>query len=58
MIFRIKGRVMINPILFWKSITKTFPNEIAIMIYNTDHTGPNNHDGGAHDGLINCEYHS
>ena len=29
---------------------------MAINTYKTVHTGPKSHDGGAHGGLINCEY--
>ena len=28
--------------------------ETPISEYNTDQTGPNNHPGGAHGGLLNC----
>ena len=29
----------------------------AIITYNSDHTGPNTHDGGFHDGLSRPAYH-
>jgi hypothetical protein len=29
---------------------------MAIRMYNTDHTGPNKKDGGAHVGFMSCAY--
>ena len=53
MIFIIKGNTTIKDICFCASNINTFPKEIVMSIYSTDHTGPNNHPGGAHVGLIN-----
>ena len=58
--FRINGNATINGI--FKSCDdgkkvriKTPPKAMIIMAYNTVHTGPNIHDGGAHDGFSNSE---
>lgn len=42
----------------WYPLINTYPKDTIINIYSTDHTGPNNQDGGAHDGLLVFEYHS
>ena len=47
-----KGRKTIKGICDFINIQKTLPKEIAIKIYRNAQTGPNNHDGGAHVGLI------
>ncbi len=56
MMFKMKGSATIHEICFCQRSKNTFPKEIAISMYNTDHTGPNIHEGGAQVGLISCEY--
>ena len=51
---RIKGKTTKKGTSFFQPINNTFPNEMAIMIYRNVHTGPNNHEGGDHEGLISC----
>ena len=43
---------IINGIFLVKNKYPTYPYDTAIITYSTVHTGPNNHDGGAHVGLI------
>lgn len=45
-----------NGISFPHHIINTFPKEIIIKIYNTDHTGQKSHAGGAHLGFFNFVY--
>lgn len=52
MIFNIKGNTIIKPISPFNHLLNTEPKEMNINIYSTDHTGPNNQEGGAHDGLF------
>jgi hypothetical protein len=49
-----KGIITSDGIFFLYTNQKTFPKEIAMMIYRIVHTGPNTHAGGAHEGLTNC----
>lgn len=55
-IFNKNGNATKNEIFELKYNCATLPKLTAIKIYNTDHTGPKIHDGGAHVGFINCEY--
>ena len=48
---------MIKPISPLNTLVNTKPKETIINIYNTDHTGPNNQEGGAHEGLLVFKYH-
>ena len=50
------GSATIQGICLVTALYNTVPKERAIITYNTLHTGPNNHEGGAQKGLINCEY--
>jgi len=52
MIFNIKGNTTIKLISPFNNLLNTEPKEMIISIYSTDHTGPNNQDGGAHGGLL------
>lgn len=54
--FRMNGNKTKKAILPLKNKNPTYPNDTAMMIYKTVQTGPNNHDGGAQDGLINRWY--
>lgn len=55
---RTKGRATISAISFFQAIKNTLPKESAIKIYKNVHTGAKSHEGGAHEGLISCEYQS
>lgn len=50
------GRITINGISFPRHMRNTFPKEMMIKIYSTDHTTPKSHQGGAHDGFFNFSY--
>ena len=52
MIFNIKGNTTIKLISPFNNLLNTEPKEINIKIYSKDHTGPNNQEGGAHEGLL------
>jgi hypothetical protein len=54
---RINGNVIIheNAPLYAKK--KTRKNDIAIITYNTLHTGPKTQLGGANEGFLSVEYH-
>jgi len=52
----IKGKATIQVIRFCANKTKTWLKEIIIKRYKKLQAGPNSQAGGAHDGLINCEY--
>jgi len=47
-----KGNTTIKPISPFNNLLNTEPKEINIKIYSKDHTGPNNQEGGAHEGLL------
>lgn len=55
-ILRTNGIITTTGIVFCQAIKKTLPKDIKIKIYKHVHTGPNKYAGGAHVGLINCEY--
>jgi len=57
-ILSMNGNTTMKDILDLKNNHPTYPNVIAMIIYKILHTGPNNHDGGAHDGFISCWYHA
>jgi len=40
----------------FKELVKTVPKVMAMMMYNTVHTGPKSHDSGAQDGFNNVLY--
>jgi len=48
----IKGSTIIKEISPLNTLENRKPKDININIYSTDHTGPNNHEGGAHEGLL------
>jgi hypothetical protein len=58
MIFKINGSMTINgsPACAGRPKRKTLPKEIKMRTYNTLHTGPKSHEGGAHFGFFSCEY--
>ena len=54
---RINGNTTTNAICCFNTIRMTDPNEMAIKIYRTVHTGPKSHEGGDHEGFRNFRYH-
>jgi len=57
-ILRKKGRNNRPDSLLVKKRYVTYPKEAMMMIYNTVHTGPNIHAGGAQSGFMRYEYRS
>lgn len=57
-IFKINGSATTQEICFVIALYITVPYDAAINTYNTVHTGPKSHDGGAQFGFASWLYHS